>query len=75
MSGSTTPNRFILISYIPISAYEGTEQSVSSCRLAYGMNDEHGSLSKVLEADVKYFRNQVSDMLSVMNFHSINLSV
>ncbi|MBQ7835111.1 MAG: hypothetical protein IJ385_04945, partial [Ruminiclostridium sp.] len=57
------------------AAAERYKDLMKPAYIAYGMNDEHGSLSKVLEADVEYFRNQVSNMLNVMKFHPINLSV
>lgn len=57
------------------AAAERYKDLMEPAYIAYGMNDEHGSLSKVLEADVEYFKNQVSNMLNVMKFHPINLSV
>lgn len=57
------------------SAAEQYKDLMKPAYSAYGMNDKHGSLSRILEADTEYFRNQLSNMLSVMRFQPINTSV
>lgn len=42
---------------------------------AYGMNDAHGSLSKVLNSDIANFKKQISNILMAMNYHETDYSI
>lgn len=43
--------------------------------IAYGMNDTHGSLTKVLNQDAVNFKQQISNLLMVANYHATDYSV
>ncbi len=42
---------------------------------AYGMNDAHGSLSKVLNSDAANFKKQISNILMAMNYHGADYRI
>ena len=56
-------------------AAEKYKELMKPAYIAYGMNDMHGSLAKILNEDVSKFKNQISNMLMAVKYHATDYSV
>lgn len=57
------------------AAIEKYKELMRPAYIAYGMNDTHGSLTRVLNQDAANFKMQISNMLMASNYHATNYSV
>lgn len=51
------------------------EALVKPAYLAYGINDDYGSLSRILDRDTSGFGKQISDIMIAAGYHTMNYSV
>lgn len=56
-------------------ATEKYKELMKPAYVAYGMNDMHGSLAKILNEDVSKFKSQISNMLMAVKYHATDYSV
>ena len=57
------------------AAVEKYKELMRPAYTAYGMNDTHGSLSKILNQDVANFKMQISNLLLAANYHATDYSI
>ena len=57
------------------AATEKYKELMRPAYIAYGMNDTHGSLTKILNQDVANFKTQISNFLLAANYHATDYSV
>lgn len=56
-------------------AVEKYKELMRPAYIAYGMNDSHGSLTRVLNQDAENFRKQISSLLPAVKYHTTDFSV
>ncbi len=57
------------------AAVEKYKEWMRPAYIAYGMNDTHGSLTRVLNQEAENFKKQISGLLPVVNYRSADFSV
>lgn len=57
------------------SAIEKYKELMKPAYNAYGLNNSHGSLDRVLNNDVTNFKNQILNFSMIMNYHKTDFSI
>lgn len=57
------------------AAMEKYKELMRPAYIAYGMNDTHGSLTKILNQDAANFKIQISNLLLAANYHATDYSI
>lgn len=57
------------------AAVEKYKELMRPAYIAYGMNDSHGSLSKILNQDAANFKMQISNLMLAVNYHATDCSI